>query len=90
MKGKRNYPLAENASINYAPPKKYIKKYGQELRTTSTASSAKTAIRTTTTIFIASSVSKYTPITARTKTTISGSAAITANAGYVHLYTEPH
>lgn len=73
---------AVNALTSYAPPKRSIKRSDPELNKINTDSFAKIAMRITTTIFIASSVSKSTPTTVRTRMTISGLAVTTVNAGY--------
>ena len=78
---KRIYQQAESALTSCVLLKKSIKRLGQELNKTNIAFSAKTAMRTTTTIFIVSFVSKYIQITAKTRTMINGSAVTIANVG---------
>jgi len=72
---------AESASISYALPKKYTKRFGQKCRITNTDFSAKTATKTTTTLSTVNSASRSTPTATKTRMTISGSAAITAKDG---------
>jgi len=80
-KGNNSFQLAESVSISYAHPRKYIRKYVQELKRISIDSFVKIAIRTIITIFTVSFVSKYIPIIAKTKMMISGLDVITVIDG---------
>ena len=81
MIGRRIYRPVENASINYAPQRRSIRRSDQELKRTSIASSVKIVMKTTITISTASFANKYTQIIAKTKMMISGSDATIANDG---------
>jgi hypothetical protein len=80
-KENNSFQLAENVLINYAHPRKYIRKYVQELKRISIGSFVKIAIKTIFTIFTASFASKFIPIVVKMKMMISGSDAITAIDG---------
>jgi len=77
----RIFPPAENVSINYAPPRKFTRKFAQKSKTTSTAFSAGSATKITTTTFIVNSANKFTAQMERMRTMTSGSAVITVTDG---------
>lgn len=80
-KGNNSFQLAENVSISYAHPRKYIRKYVQELNRISIDSFVKIVIRTIITIFTVNFVNKSIPITVKMKTMINGLDAITVIDG---------
>lgn len=80
-KGNNSFRLAENVSISYAHPRKYIRKYVQELNRISIDSFVKIVIRTIITIFTVNFVNKSIPITVKMKTMINGLDAITVIDG---------
>jgi hypothetical protein len=80
-KGNNSFQLAENVSISYAHPRKYIRKYVQELKRISIDSFVKIAIRIITTISTVNFVSRSIPIIAKTKMMISGLDVITVIDG---------
>jgi hypothetical protein len=80
-KGRRNYLQVENASINYAHPKRYIKKSDRESNRINTAFSVKTAIKIILITSIVSFANKFILITDKTKTMTSGLVAIIVSAG---------
>lgn len=82
-KENNSFQLAESVSISYAHPRKYIRKYVQELKRTSIDSFVKIAIRTITTIFTVNFVSKSIPIIAKIKMMISGLDVITVIDGII-------
>jgi hypothetical protein len=72
---------AVNALINSALQRRSIRKLDREWKRINIDFFARIAIKTTTTIFIVSFVSKYIQITAKMKMMINGLAVITVNAG---------
>ena len=80
-KKSKNFPPAENASINCAHQRKSTKKFAPESNKTNTVSSAKIAMKITTTISIANSASKSTLTAARMKMMINGSVVTIVKDG---------
>ena len=81
LKKKKSFLRVESASINFVPQKKYTRRFALEYNKTSTAFSAKTAMKITTITSIANSANKFTRIVARTRMTTSGSDATIAKDG---------
>jgi len=80
-KENNNFQLAENVLINFAHPRKYIRKYVQELKRISIDSFAKTVIKTIITIFTVNFVSKSIPIIVKMKMMTNGLDVITVIDG---------
>ena len=80
-KGNNSFQRAESVSISYAHPRKYIRKYDQELKRISIDSFVKIAIRTIITIFTVNFASKSILITVKMRMTISGLDVITVTDG---------
>lgn len=80
-KENNSFQLAENVLISFAHPRRYIRKYVQELKRISIDSFVKTAIKTITTIFTVNFASKSIQITVKMKMMISGLDVITVIDG---------
>lgn len=83
VKDDLKFPTAENVSISYVPPKRFIKRYARESKKTNTDSFAKIAMKTILIIVIVSFASRFTPIIAKIKMMTNGLAVIPVKDGII-------
>lgn len=81
-KESKNCRQVENVLINFAPQKKFTKRFVRGYKTINTVSFVKIVMKITTTIFTVNFVSKFTRIIVKIKTMTNGLDAIIAKDGY--------
>jgi len=78
---RKNYQQVENVLTNYAPSRKYIKRFVLEYSRINIVFFVKIVMKTITTIYIANFVSKYTQTITKMRMMISGLVVIAVRDG---------